>query len=261
MLATRLSQINSISKNSPASGYSIWNDATDTSRLFTDAGTTAVSTDGQSVYQWNDSSTNSFNLSQATSANRPTWKSPANGRNGYGVVNFSGSQWISLNYTSSLGTAMNFTGDFTVEAYIKFNSLPSNTWAVFSTFGTVNNQRWVFYYDTRSTQGSPGLRFSSVNASNGVNFDLKGGGTSGWSAGTWYHVAVCRSGNNIRLFRDGTQNGSTLTTSTGIVAATSGSYNLGSETNTSFARLNGQIQHALVYNSALYTSSFTPWDS
>lgn len=51
----------------------IWLEA-DPTRLYTDAGTTLVSADGQAVQQWNDKSTNARNLSQSTLANRPLYK-------------------------------------------------------------------------------------------------------------------------------------------------------------------------------------------
>jgi hypothetical protein len=51
----------------------VWIEA-DPTKLYTDAGTTLVSADGQAVQQANDKSGNGVNMSQATLANRPLYK-------------------------------------------------------------------------------------------------------------------------------------------------------------------------------------------
>jgi hypothetical protein len=65
---------------SPGAGFSpsslspiLWVEA-DPTKLYTDAGTTLVSADGQAVYQANDKSGNSNHLIQATLGNRPIYK-------------------------------------------------------------------------------------------------------------------------------------------------------------------------------------------
>jgi hypothetical protein len=80
----------------PVSGAALWLDASQQSTLFTDAGTTPVTTSGQSVYQWNDLSGNNRHATQATSGSRPTWLSPENGQNGLGAIRFNraNSQWM-----------------------------------------------------------------------------------------------------------------------------------------------------------------------
>ena len=75
----------------PVSGAALWLDASQQNTIFSDAGTTPVTTSGQSIYQWNDLSGNNRHAVQATSGNRPTWVPPASGQNGFGVVNFTGS--------------------------------------------------------------------------------------------------------------------------------------------------------------------------
>lgn len=58
-------------KNLP--GLNIWLEA-DPTTLYTDAGTTLVSADGQLIQQWNDKSGNTKNASQATAGQRPLYK-------------------------------------------------------------------------------------------------------------------------------------------------------------------------------------------
>lgn len=59
----------------PSSEYGGWYDPSDTSTMWTDAGkTTNVASDGDLVYWIDDKSGNGLHLSQATSANRPIYK-------------------------------------------------------------------------------------------------------------------------------------------------------------------------------------------
>jgi hypothetical protein len=60
----------------PASiaGLVAWYDFSDANTLFTDAGSTKVSADGDLIYQANDKSGNNYHISQATSAQRPLYK-------------------------------------------------------------------------------------------------------------------------------------------------------------------------------------------
>jgi hypothetical protein len=63
-----------------------WWDFSDAAKLFTDAGVTPVSADGQSIYQANDKSPSGYHLTQATAGNRPTYKT--NAINGLSVCRF-----------------------------------------------------------------------------------------------------------------------------------------------------------------------------
>ena len=136
------------------------------------------------------------------------------------------------------------TGNFTVEAWIYMNSLPVNDYKQIVGFGTGSSaQRWILFIDTRTSQGTPYLRFLSLNSSNSVVIDVPGGGSSGWNSGVWYYVAVTRSGNEFKLFRDGAQNGATVTNSGACPAtASTGSLYVGAEVGGSIANWNGYIQ-------------------
>jgi hypothetical protein len=75
----------------PVPGAALWLDASQQNTLFTDAGVTPVKTSSGAIYQWSDLSGNNRHAIQVTSGNRPTWLSPSNGRNGYGIMSFNGS--------------------------------------------------------------------------------------------------------------------------------------------------------------------------
>ena len=90
----------------------LWLDASDETTLYTDAGTTAVTTDGDSVYQWNDKSGNGNHLLQATAANRPTYQTLEQGGifdddNVLSIVRFDGTndvlQKAAVDYSSLYG--------------------------------------------------------------------------------------------------------------------------------------------------------------
>jgi len=93
--------------------------------------------------------------------------------------------------------------DFTIEAYVYFNSFPTsaNEWFVINNSYTSPDWRLHFI----GTATTPKLRFSySYNVTSVAYFE-----TSALSIATneWCHVAVCRSNNIVRIFINGTQNG------------------------------------------------------
>jgi hypothetical protein len=96
------------------------------------------------------------------------------------------------------------TGDYTVEAWVYFTSI-NNTdlQIIFSSGGTGNN----FFFHADGNQLSVGT--SSVFISNQATTFV---------TNTWYHVAACRSGTTLRLFRDGVQVGSNATDTTNWVS-------------------------------------------
>ena len=75
---------------------------------------------------------------------------------------------------------------------------------------------------------------------------------------TWIHFAICRSGSSLRVFRNGTQIGSTLSNSTNFNDTTN-AFQIGNETSPTIgAAFNGYITNFhWVKGTALYTASFT----
>lgn len=79
------------------------------------------------------------------------------------------------------------------------------------------------------------------------------------SVGTWYHVALCRSGSNTRAFLNGTQVGSTYTTLTNYTTTTGPIIGYSSAVGNTNGLTPCYISNVrVVKGTALYTTTFTP---
>jgi hypothetical protein len=134
-----------------------------------------------------------------------------------------------------------YAGDFTVEAWVRPASF-SNAQVMFSQ-GSAEASMIAVYLDS-STGQIIYYAYSGARITSGTNATLN----------TWQHIAVSRSGSSIKLFKDGTQIGSTYTDTTSIVDAT---FNIGTWINDT-SGWNGHIDEFRISSSARYTSNFTP---
>jgi hypothetical protein len=143
------------------------------------------------------------------------------------------------------------TGDFTVEAWIRPSSVATSINNIAGGLGPTNGD-WMFALDS-STQ----LRWGR----NHVAWDLTTSGVT-FSANTWYHVAVTRSGTTLRIFVDGITRASATNSTAYNIAnsflaigarqANSGSFGPGNF-------FNGYIEDFRVIKGyAAYTADFTP---
>ena len=140
------------------------------------------------------------------------------------------------------------TGNFTIEMWIYFNvALSSQT----------NNAGIVTYRSASLENTSLNLRCLTTN-----NIAIQLGGTSSsfaWtpSATTWYHLALSRSGSNLYMFVNGTQQGSTATNSGNVAFETGYVFTVGGNPAASVF-LNGYIDDLRITKGyARYTSNFT----
>jgi hypothetical protein len=100
---------------------------------------------------------------------------------------FSGSGNLVVPSDSSL----TFSGDFTVEFFAQFSSLPSNYIALFA--GSSGTGQMFL---TTQSDGT-GLRFGRSGTAEYAN------GSFSWATGTWYHIALRRSTNAVTLWVNG----------------------------------------------------------
>ena len=161
----------------------------------------------------------------------------------YGGLSFTSSQFLSIPATS----AFQFTGDFTIEAWI--NMPTTATGGPYAIWGTPSNGG--LYFDFRYYQNTFQVSFNS------------GSGTSIGSTGpitpnVWYHVAVVRSGSatgNVKVYVNGVSIGSTTDTSTlGFASTTS---TVGQTGGGGINQFVGIISNLRIANVAVYTGTFT----
>lgn len=101
------------------------------------------------------------------------------------------------------------SGDFTIDMWVRWNSLPSDTTnqALFSKWNVAGSDKEIVLY-INNTSGTYTLY--SLWSANGTSLtEVISGASFAVSTGVWYHVAVIRSGTSGMLFIDGTQSGST----------------------------------------------------
>jgi len=157
-----------------------------------------------------------------------------------GAVDFDGTDdTLSMATSSDLGFG---TGDYTVECWIYPQSVSGTLEIVLNTGGSSNTTFFFHYNQSQLSVGNQSVYISQQSTT--------------FSNNTWYHIAACRSGSTLRLFKDGVQVGSNATDN--INWASGGTIIIGSNS-ASGQYVNGKISNLrVVKGTALYTSSFTP---
>lgn len=143
------------------------------------------------------------------------------------------------------------TGDFTVEFWMRFITLPTVAGAavMIGTYAS-STTGWL----VQRSESSGGL----------LRFGVKGdtiGLSAAWTTAainTWYHVAITRSGTSLRAFINGTQIGSTATNSTDMNDATAMTLGCVNISGSRVQYFNGYLEDIRVTKGlARYTSNFT----
>lgn len=177
--------------------------------------------------------TNNINLSSAESG---------------GSILMPGDASDQINVDAADSGNFNFgSGDFTIEVWLK-------------TRQTGRADPFGCNYDYADT-GWYGL-IGNLNSSGdlawyeGSNSRISASGT-GWNDGHWHHIAITRSGSSVKLFLDGTQLGSTYTTSYSY-GKSGGGFRFGDLWPGGTGQYMGFYSNCrVVKDTALYTSNFT----
>ena len=151
--------------------------------------------------------------------------------------------------TVSVTSAYNFTGDFTVEAWVRRYDTGTGRHIVGNHDGTNASTDWRIFINASGQ--------AAVSLHSGTEV-LTGSTTGALSPHKWYHIAVSRSGSTVRLFVDGVLNSST--TDSGTIGTTTGTkvVRIGSSAS-SGTWFHGLISNVrIVSGTAVYTSAFTP---
>jgi hypothetical protein len=180
-----------------------------------------------------DASTNNFTITRNGNTTQGTF-SPFS-QTGWGNY-FNGSSRFNLASNVALTPG---SGDFTIECWI----YPT---AAFSTYNGIFVGDATGAMNFGKISGGIGLRISGTS-------DIIS--ATAPSINQWTHVAITRSGTDVRLFYNGEQQGSTVTNSTNFVQSATSIGDNGGGT----AYWNGYISNLrFVKGTAVYTSNFTP---
>ena len=99
------------------------------------------------------------------------------------------------------------TGAFTIECWIKLNTIAAGS-------------KTIFDMRSGATELAPYLYVDGANIKYFNNGSVTITGATNLVVGTWYHVAISRSGTDTKLFLNGTQEGSTYSDSSDSVSYT-----------------------------------------
>ena len=167
-----------------------------------------------------------------------------------GSVFFGGDQHLRVAASSDFNLADN---DFTLECWINFSGFDGTgfdtiTWS--GDIGTAASRSFQWDYKNSSNE----LRLVISVSDSGTTY------ASSWTASkdTWYHIAACRSGADLKLFVDGTQIGSTHNIGSNVIDYDNVPYGIGQRRGNLDRGVIGYISnYRLINGTALYTSNFT----
>ena len=139
-------------------------------------------------------------------------------------------------------TSEAFTGNFTMELWVRFSSLAGEYQVIINNGTTETNPRVNIL-----------MNYSTIWVSIATE-PLLITGSQTLSTNTWYHLALVRSGSTVTLYKDGTSIGTATNSNT--LGLTNG-YTIGpnSSQTSSWA---GSVDEVRISNTARYTTTFTP---
>lgn len=144
------------------------------------------------------------------------------------------------------------SGDFTVDGWVYISAYASSYSGTYRSViagkDTSGARSWHFAL-TGTASSWTGLVFSTAGTELSASYTF--------SNNTWYHVAVCKSGTNLRFFVDGTQVGTTQTHNTAL-ADVGTALTIGAILYSGFQYyLTGYVDDFRLTKAARYTANFT----
>ena len=138
------------------------------------------------------------------------------------------------------------TGDFTVEGWWYFESIPSSTDAMLVDFRPTNSETTTsFAFSTDTTNG--------VKVYSGGNYVLGGS----LSTNTWHHIALVRDSGTLYAYIDGTATGTTASFSSNLTTNSTPRLGTTADGGTSAVLTGYVFDVRITKGTARYTSSFT----
>jgi hypothetical protein len=196
-----------------------------------------------------DSSTNNFTITRNGNTTQGTF-SPFS-QTGWGNYFDGSGDYL----TAPDNTAFDFgSGDFTIEMWVYPTAVGQSSLTLL--YAKPNGSGYSGIAIGQSVGGYGVLIYCS---SDGTTWGLVTGASAGtMTANAWNHVAVSRSGSNLRAFVNGVL-GSTSNVSTTALVTTTTAVSLGSSAGTANTFLTGYMSNVrVVKGTAVYTANFTP---
>jgi len=191
-----------------------------------------------------DSSTNNFTITRNGNTTQGTFAPFSKPAGAWGNFFDGTGDYLSVPDNS----AFDLAADFTIEFWMNFAVLPSS--AAASMISTYDGGSGGYYIQYRTDLGGRNLRFGSSST---VFIDDT---TFNPVVGTWYHIAVVRSGTDVKMYINGVASSSTATTSNSFTSSVPfliGHLAAGTQP------FNGYISNVrVVKGTAVYTTNFTP---
>lgn len=206
-------------------GLMVWIDFSDADTLFTDAGSTKVSSDGDAVYQANDKSGENGHAIQSTSGYRPLYKTAI--QNGLAACLFDGSD----------------------DHFIASNAIETTEWTILSVYkSTTNGGLYISGRNTSNTYGSGMRTYATIQCGNNNGVYLIGE----VSTDAWHVVTGRMKSEDYAIYA----NGSSIASGSGTVGGVYTAYipaiggHVGSGAQYG-GFVTGYIGEILMYNSSL----------
>lgn len=143
-------------------------------------------------------------------------------------------------------TDFDMSGDFTIEAWVRFSELTGNH-VIVDRWASGNAGSWQLYW--RSTGSS--LAFYVGGA-----VVLQDPSNSTIGTNQWYHVAICRTGTTVRMFVNGVQRAINTNFTTNLTNTLPLMLGCQGSTTTNF--LKGYVDDVRITKSPRYIGAFTP---